>query len=130
MNDLENNKVQTTDSVFIEGLRINTIIGVYDWERQVRQTLVFDIEMAFDCSKAAASDHVNDALNYAAVSDSLIKYVEASRFELIEALAEACCQLLLTSFNVSHVRLTLKKPGAVPKAQTVGVTLHRSRADV
>lgn len=115
------------DIVFIQGLRIDTIIGVYGWERQVRQTLVFDIEMQFDCAKAAASDHVDYALNYAAVSQSLIDYVEASRFELIEALAEACCELLLHEYKISSLRLTLKKPGAVPKAQSVGVTLQRSR---
>lgn len=115
------------DTVFIEGLRIDTIIGVYGWERQVRQTLVFDVEMQFDCEKAGVSDNVDDALNYAAVSEALIHYVEASRYELIEALAEACCQLLLTQFGIESLRLTLKKPGAVPKAQTVGVTLQRSR---
>ena len=115
------------DTVFIEGLRIDTIIGVYGWERQVRQTLVFDIAMQFCCAKAAASDCVDDALNYAAVSERLIAYVESSRFELIEALAEACCQLLLNEFPVQALTLTLKKPGAVPKAQTVGVTLQRSK---
>ena len=115
------------DIVFIEGLRIDTIIGVYGWERQVHQTLVFDIEMQFDCSKAADSDHVDDALNYAGVCDALAVYVEASRFELIEALAEACCQLLLAEFSMQSVRLTLKKPGAVPKAETVGVSFQRSR---
>jgi dihydroneopterin aldolase len=116
------------DTVFIEGLRIDTIIGVFEWERLVRQTLVFDLSMQFDCAQAGISDDVDDALNYAEVSTVLTEYVEASRFELIEALAESCCELLLEQFNVQHVQMRLKKPGAVPKAITVGVNIQRSRA--
>jgi dihydroneopterin aldolase len=118
------------DTVFIEGLQIDTIIGVFAWERLVRQTLVFDLSMQFDCSPAGLSDDVKDALNYAQVSEVLTEYVEASCFELIEALAEACCELLLTQFNLQHVHLRLKKPGAVPKAITVGVDIQRARTKV
>ena len=115
-----------TDKVFIEALEIETLIGIYDWERRIRQALVFDIEMAFDNRKPAASDDIADTLNYKAVSKRLIEYVSASSFGLVETLAERCAEIILTEFAVSHVRLKLSKPGAVRGARAVGVIIERS----
>lgn len=116
-----------TDKVFIEALDIETLIGIYDWERRIRQSLLFDIEMTFDNRKPAASDDIADTLNYKAVSKRLIEYVSASSFGLVETLAERCAEIILTEFAVSHVRLKLSKPGAVRGARAVGVIIERSR---
>lgn len=113
------------DIVFIEDLRIDAVIGIYDWERRVRQTLSFDIEMAFDNSVPAASDDIAHTLNYKDVSKRLIDYVGASRFGLVETLAERCAAIIREEFGVSWVRLKLSKPGAVRGAKAVGVRIER-----
>ncbi|TAM58038.1 MAG: dihydroneopterin aldolase [Rhodanobacter sp.] len=113
------------DIVFIEELRIDTVIGIYDWERRVRQTLSFDIEMAFDNTVPAASDDIALTLNYKDVSRRLIDYVSASSFGLVETLAEHCAAIIREEFAVSWVRLKLSKPGAVRGARAVGVRIER-----
>jgi dihydroneopterin aldolase len=115
------------DIVFIEDLRIDTVIGIYDWERRVRQTLSFDIEMAFDNTVPAASDHIADTLNYKDVSKRLIAYVSESSFGLVETLAERCAAIIREEFGVAWVRLKLSKPGAVRGAKAVGVCIERGK---
>ena len=114
------------DHVFIEGLEIEALIGIYDWERRIRQPLVFDIEMAFDNRIPAASDAIADTLNYKAVSKRVVEYVTQSDFGLVETLAERVAQIILTEFGVQRVRLKLSKPGAVRGARAVGVMIERS----
>lgn len=114
------------DKVFIEGLEIEALIGIYDWERRIRQTLRFDLEMAFDNRVPAASDDIADTLDYKAVSKRLIEYVEQSDFGLVETLAERCAELVIREFGVRWVRLKLSKPGAVRGARAVGVVIERS----
>ena len=116
------------DHVFIEGLEIEALIGIYDWERRIRQPLVFDIEMAFDNRIPAASDAIGDTLNYKAVSKRVIEYVAASDFGLVETLAERVAAIILEEFGVQRVRLKLGKPGAVRGARAVGVVIERSAA--
>ncbi|GAB2801950.1 dihydroneopterin aldolase [Dyella kyungheensis] len=113
------------DIVFIEDLRIDAVIGIYDWERRVRQTLSFDIEMAFDNTVPAASDDIALTLNYKDVSKRLIDYVGTSSFGLVETLAEQCAAIIREEFGVSWVRLKLSKPGAVRGAKSVGVRIER-----
>jgi dihydroneopterin aldolase len=113
------------DIIFIRGLRIDAIIGIYDWERAIRQTLSFDIEMATDIASSAASDHIDDTLNYKAVAKSVIAFVEASEFQLVETLAERVAALIREEFKVPWLRLTLNKGGAVRGAQGVGVIIER-----
>jgi len=113
------------DIVFIEDLRIDAVIGIYDWERRVRQTLSFDIEMAFDNTVPAASDDIALTLNYKDVSKRLIDYVSASSFGLVETLAEKCAAIIREEFGVPWVRLKLSKPGAVRGAKSVGVRIER-----
>ncbi|MBD8525706.1 dihydroneopterin aldolase [Pseudomarimonas arenosa] len=117
------------DTVFIEGLEIETTIGIYDWERRIKQPLVFDIEMGFDNRKPAASDRIEDTLDYKAVSKRLVGYVKASDFGLVETLAERCCEIIMAEFDVEWVRLKLSKPGAVRGARNVGVRIERRRGD-
>ena len=115
------------DKVFIEGLEIETLIGIYDWERRIRQPLVFTLEMAFDNRKPAATDDIADTLNYKDVSKRLIDFVSQSEYQLVETLAERCADIVLREFGVAHVRLKLSKPGAVRGAKAVGVVIERSR---
>lgn len=113
------------DKVFIEDLRIETIIGIYDWERTTRQVVALDLEMAFDNTRPAASDRIDDTLNYKAVAKRLIEFVESSRFELVETLAERCADIIRTEFGVRWLRLKLSKPGAVTGSRAVGVVIER-----
>lgn len=113
------------DTVFIEDLRIDTVIGVYDWERKIRQPVVLDLQMAFDNRKPAASDAIEDTLDYKAISKRLIAFVESSSFQLVETLAERCAQIVLDEFAVTWLRLRVGKPGAVRGAKSVGVVIER-----
>jgi dihydroneopterin aldolase len=113
------------DIVFLKDLRIETVIGVYDWEREVKQTVILDVDMSADVAKAASSDHIDDALDYKAVAKRLIEFVEKSEFQLVETLAERCAQIVMEEFGVAWVRLTLNKIGAVTKARDVGVIIER-----
>ncbi|QEY16668.1 dihydroneopterin aldolase [Cellvibrio sp. KY-GH-1] len=113
------------DIVYIRDLRIDTIIGIYDWEREVRQTVSIDLEMASDICKAAATDDIQFALNYKAVSKRLIAYVEDRNALLVETLAEEIAQIIRTEFDVPWLRLRLSKPGAVRGARDVGLIIER-----
>jgi dihydroneopterin aldolase len=113
------------DLVFIEDLRIETVIGIYDWERKIKQTVALDLQMAFDNRKPAASDRIEDTLDYKAVSKRLIAFVESSHFELVETLAERCAQIVRDEFRVPWLRLKLAKPGAVRGSKAVGVIIER-----
>lgn len=113
------------DIVFLRDLRIETVIGIYDWEREIKQTVVLDLDMGWDIRPAAASESIDDALDYKAVSKRLISFVEESEFQLVETLAERCCEIVREEFNVPWVRLTLNKIGAVSAARDVGVIIER-----
>lgn len=115
------------DRVFIEALEIECVIGIYDWERKIKQPIVLDIEMVFDNRKPAASDDIADTLDYKAISKRLIQFVSESSFGLVEALAEHCCRIIIDEFGVARVTLKLSKVGAVRGAKAVGVMLERSR---
>ncbi len=113
------------DIVFIRELEIETVIGIYDWERKIRQKVSLDLDMGFDIRKAAASDDIEHALNYKAVAKRLIAFVGESQFQLVETLAERICALVIEEFDVRWVRLTLHKPGAVSGSRSVGVCIER-----
>jgi dihydroneopterin aldolase len=116
------------DRVFIENLTVETVIGIFDWEREIKQAVSLDLEMEFDIRAAAASDAIADALDYKAVSKRLIQFIEQSQFQLVEALAERCAAIVLDEFPVRHLRLKLSKPGAVRGSSAVGVIIERQRA--
>lgn len=113
------------DIVYISDLRIETIIGIYDWEREIRQIISIDLKMATDNRKAAATESIEDALNYKAVAKRLIQFVEESEFQLVETLAERIAEIILEEFAVDWLRLKLGKPGAVTGSKEVGVIIER-----
>ncbi len=117
------------DIVFIRELRIETVIGIYDWEREIKQPVVFDLEMGADIARAASSDSIENTLDYKAVSKRLIEFVEASEFKLVETLAERCAAIVIDEFGVPWVRLSLNKIGAVSAARDVGVIIERGKRD-
>ena len=112
------------DIIYLNDLRIDTVIGIFDWERRVKQTISLDIEMATDIRKAASSDTIDDTLDYKAVAKRIIAFVEQSEFQLVETLAERICEIILTEFNVPWVKLRLNKQGAVRGARDVGVLIR------
>ncbi|MGD2113228.1 MAG: dihydroneopterin aldolase [Gammaproteobacteria bacterium] len=115
------------DTVFITDLRIETLIGIYGWERKIRQTISLDLEMGADIRAAAATDAIEDTLNYKAVAKRLIAFVEASEFQLVETLAERIADIVLGEFSVPWLRLTVHKPGAVRGSRDVGVIIERGK---
>lgn len=115
------------DTIFISGLKADTIIGIYDWEKNTRQTILLDLEMATDISKAAASDNIEDTLNYKSISKRLVEFIESSKFELVERLAEEISTLLFDEFGVLELTLTLHKPGALSDADDVGIKITRRK---
>ena len=116
------------DKIFIHALKAETIIGIYDWERQVRQTVLIDLELAADIRKAALTDSIDDTLNYKRVAKRILAFVESSHFHLVETLVEHVAMLVLDEFGISWVRIILSKPGAVRSSRDVGVSLERDRA--
>lgn len=117
------------DIVYLNELRIDTIIGIYEWERRTRQMVILDVEMGTDISKAASSDNIDDALDYKAVSKRLLEFIGNSEFELVEKLAESTAAILLEEFKVPWCRIRVNKQGAVKGVRDVGVIIERGRKD-
>lgn len=118
------------DKIFIHALKTETIVGIFDWERQVKQTVVMDLEFSADIAKAALSDSIDDTLNYKAVAKRVLAFVDESSFHLVETLAEHVAMLILEEFGVSWVSITLSKPGAIRGSRDVGVMLERTAQDL
>lgn len=115
------------DTIFIDQLAIDTVIGLYDWERRIRQRVIVDLEMDFDIRRAAATDDVDKTLDYKAVAKRVIAFVEASEFDLVETLSEGIAAVILDEFPVTRVTLRLDKPHALRGAQGVGIRITRER---
>jgi 7,8-dihydroneopterin aldolase/epimerase/oxygenase len=118
------------DKIFIHALKTEAIIGIFDWERQVKQTVIVDIEISADIAKAALSDSIDDTLNYKRVAKRVLAFVEESKFHLVETLAEHIAMLMLEDFGIAWVRISLSKPGAIRNSRDVGVMLERNRDDL
>jgi dihydroneopterin aldolase len=115
------------DFIFLHELRVEAVIGVYDWERRVRQTLLFDLELAADVRSAAASGNLVDALDYAAVAERISAFVVAGEFHLLESVAEGVAGLVLEQFPVQWLRLSVGKLHALSNTRLAGVTIERGR---
>ena len=118
------------DIIYINDLRIETIIGIYGWERKTKQTVVLDIEMGADIRKASVSDDINDTLSYKSVAERLFEFVGGSEFELVETLAEQISDILLNEFKVPWLRLKLNKQGALKGVRDVGVIIERGQKEI
>lgn len=117
------------DRIYLEDLRIEAVIGIFEWERRVRQIISLDLEMATDVRKAAASDAIDDALDYKSIAKRLAKLIEDSEFQLVETLAETLARTVVTEFAVSWVKLRVSKPGAIEGSRNVGVLIERKAED-
>jgi len=117
------------DIVYIRDLQIETVIGIYDWERRIRQKISIDLDMGSDIRPAAASEDIAQALDYKAVAKRLISFVEGSEFLLIETLAERIADIVREEFGVPWLRLRLGKPGAVTGSRDVGVIIERGQRE-
>ncbi|HEY5642270.1 MAG TPA: dihydroneopterin aldolase [Woeseiaceae bacterium] len=113
------------DIIFLSELRIETVIGIWEWERKIRQTVVIDLEMSADIAKAAATDQVEDTLNYKQVAKRLQQFVGDSSFQLVETLAERIAGIVREEFDVAWVRVRVNKPGAIRGSRDVGVVIER-----
>lgn len=113
------------DIIFLRGLQIETTIGIYDWERIIKQVVILDLEMGTDIRTAAASDDIADTLDYKALSKRVVEFVEHSEFLLVETLAEKVAELVLREFGVPWLRLSLNKKGAIRGATDVGIIIER-----
>jgi dihydroneopterin aldolase len=113
------------DIIYIRDLKVDTVIGLYDWERRTRQTVRLDLDMASDIRKAAASDSIEDTLDYKAVAKRLIEFIESSEFQLVETLAEQTAGIVMQEFGVPWLWLRVNKKGALRGAQDVGVIIER-----
>jgi dihydroneopterin aldolase len=119
------NVKKSMDIIFLGGLEIDTVIGIYDWERTIKQRVVLDLEMGFDIKQAAATDDIRYALDYKTVSDRVFTFVENSEYLLVETLIEAIATLLQTEFAIPWVKITLNKKGAISRARDVGIIIER-----
>ena len=113
------------DRIFLHELKVETIIGIWDWERKIRQTVVIDLEMSADIAKAAATDSVDDTLNYKLVAKRIQKFVEESSFQLVETLAERIAAIIRDEFDVQWVKVRVNKPGAIRGSRDVGILIER-----
>ena len=113
------------DKIFLDELKIDTIIGIWEWERKIRQTVIIDLEMSADIARAAASDSVEDTLNYKSVAKRVQQFVADSRFQLVETLAERIAGVIRDEFDVAWVKVRVHKPGAIRGSKDVGIEIER-----
>ncbi len=117
------------DRIFLTELKVETIIGYYDWERQVRQTVLVDLELATDVAAAAVHDDIGRTLNYKNVAKRTLQFVGESQFHLLETLAERLAATLVREFDLAWLKVTLHKPGAIRNSRDVGIVMERRRED-
>lgn len=116
------------DTIFLNELKVETVVGIWDWERKIRQTVSIDLAMGADIRRAAETDSIEDTLNYKAVAKRVQQFVADSEFQLVETLAEKIAELVLTEFQIPWIQLSVSKPGAIRNAKNVGVVIRRYRA--
>ena len=117
-----------TDTIFLTDLKIQTVVGIWDWERKIRQTVSIDLEFGVDIRRAAASDNIEDTLNYKQVAKRVQQFVADSAFQLVETMAEKIAEIVLAEFDVPWVQVRVNKPGAISGARDVGVLIRREKA--
>ena len=121
--------MSTMDILYIRNLKVDAVVGIFSWEKRIRQPLHLDLEIAIDIRKAAATDDIQYALDYKTVSTRLTQFISQSEWHLIETLAEKIAALLMAEFGVTWLRLKLSKPAALPSADSVGLMIERGDKD-
>jgi dihydroneopterin aldolase len=116
-----------TDTIFLTDLKVDTIVGIWDWERKIRQTVSIDLELGADIRRAAASDNIEDTLNYKQVAKRVQQFVAESEFQLVETMAEQIAGIILAEFDVPWAQVRVNKPGAIRGARDVGVLIRREK---
>ena len=116
-----------SDTIFLTDLRIDTIVGIWDWERKIRQTVSIDLEMGADIRRAAKSDNIEDTLNYKKVAKRVQQFVSESEFQLVETMAEKIAEIIIDEFDVLWVQVRVNKPGAIRGARDVGILIRREK---
>ncbi|MGI9204788.1 MAG: dihydroneopterin aldolase [Woeseiaceae bacterium] len=115
------------DTIFLSDMRIETTVGIWDWERKIKQTVSIDLEMGADIRRAAESDSIDDTLNYKSVAKRVQQFVGDSGFQLVETMAEKIAETVLTEFDVPWIRVKVNKPGAIRGAKGVGIKIYRRK---
>ena len=118
------------DRIFLRGLKVEAVIGIWEWEQRIRQTVSIDLEMAADARAAAATDTVESTLNYRDVAKRVQAFIADSRFHLVESLAESVARLIIEEFKVAWIRVSVAKPGAIRGAREVGIVIERDAGDL
>ncbi len=116
------------DKIFLKGLSIDAVVGIWDWERKIEQKVVVDLEMGTDIAKAAASDSIDDTLNYKQVAQRVTDFVVNEKALLVESLAEGIAGIITSEFDVPWVRVTVHKPAAIRGSESVGIQIERTRS--
>jgi dihydroneopterin aldolase len=117
------------DKIFLSQLSVECIVGIWDWERRVKQTVIIDVELAADIRKAAATDHIDDTIDYKRLAKRLLSFVGESQYQLVETLTEAIAKVIVTEFGVAWVKVRLNKRGAIRGARDVGIEIERRAED-
>lgn len=117
------------DKIFLSALNVECIVGIWEWERRVKQRVVIDLEMATDIRKAASTDHIDDTIDYKKVAKRVLAFVGESQYQLVETLTENIAKVIITEFGVSWVKVRLNKQGAIRFARDVGILIERTAAD-
>jgi dihydroneopterin aldolase len=115
------------DLIYVRNLKIDCVIGAFEWERRIRQTVAIDLDMAADVARTARSDRLADTIDYKAIAKRLIEYVSESEFQLVETLAERIAEIVRQEFSVSWVQVRINKKGALRHATDVGVVIERGQ---
>ena len=121
--------MSTVDKIFLRGLEVEAVIGIWDWEQRIRQVIRIDLELATDIRPAAATDSIDEALDYKEIAKRVISFVSESRFKLVETLADRVARMIVVEFGVPWLKLSLSKPGAISGSRDVGILIERTTAD-
>lgn len=120
--------VPGTDTIFLHDLRVDTVVGIWDWERKIRQTVSIDLEMGADVARAAKNDDIENTLNYKLVAKRVQQFVSDSEYQLVETLAEKIAEITLQEFEIPWIQVRVSKPGAIRNAKNVGVLIRREKS--
>lgn len=123
-------EVTHPDTIFLQDLRIETVVGIWDWERKIRQTVSIDLEMGADIARAAREDDINETLNYKKVAKRVQQFVADSEFQLVETMAQRIADTILGEFDMPWIQVRVSKPGAIRNAKNVGVLIRRENPSV